>query len=212
MKFVQKTLKTCKLRLNYVKLRLGTAPASTARHLHAEKPVEAGVAAVIVVARPAGAAAVPAAPLARVIDARWGAGRPGLVLLVAVEDDDAALLAPAALGLELHVRPALAKHLLANIVLLRPIKGGLVVGGHHVRVLWLHREQPRLGLRLDQAEGARGEMGTLIDDEDAAAGAAPERRLLRVWLDGAESRRAGGGLDGAESRRAGGERAGARRR
>ena len=58
----------------------------------------------------AGAAVVPAAPLPRVADARWGTGRPVLVLLVAVEDDDTALLAPAAPGLDLHVCLALAAH------------------------------------------------------------------------------------------------------
>ncbi|XP_044374941.1 uncharacterized protein [Triticum aestivum] len=168
------------------------------RRLHAEKPVEAGVVAavaiiVVVVARLAWAGAVPAAALARVTEVRWRAGRPGLVLLVAVEDDDAALLAPAAPGLELRVRSALAAYLLPDVVLLHPLEGGLVVRGRHLGVLRLHREQPRLWLRPDQAKGtAWGGPGTLVDDEGAAACSAPEWRLLRLGLDGVErGRRAG---------------------
>ena len=69
----------------------------------------------------------------------------------------------------------LVEHLLADIVVPHPLEGGLV-GGGHLRVLRLHGEQFRLGLRLDQAERARGGAGALmpalLDDEGTATGAA----------------------------------------
>ena len=92
---------------------------------------------------------------------------------------------------------ALARHLLADVVLPRQFKGGLV-GGSHGLLLLLHGEQPRHGLRPDMA--GRGRIGTtaaLIDNE-GATGTTPERRVLRLRLDGAQRRRAGG--EGARQR------------
>ena len=64
----------------------------------------------------------------------------------------------------------------------------LVSGGHGL-VLLLDGEQPRLGLRLDEAgRGRRGATVALIDDEGVATGAALKRRLLWLRLGRAEGR------------------------
>ena len=63
--------------------------------------------------------------------------------------------------------PALALHLLADVVRLRPLEGGLGDGAH-LLVLLLHEEQCRLGLRPDEAVGRRRGAASLVDDEGAA--------------------------------------------
>ena len=81
---------------------------------------------------------------------RGGLDGPGLVIAV-VEDDNAALVAAAAPGCDLLEGATLVLHLLPDVVVPRPFQASLLVGGHGLMLL--HGEQPRLGLRLDEAGG-----------------------------------------------------------
>ena len=64
-----------------------------------------------------------------------------------------------------------------DVVLARPLEGGLIIGGH-VLMLVLHDDEPRLCLWIDEVGGgSKGATAALVDDYGATTGAPLERRL-----------------------------------
>ena len=99
--------------------RRSSSPAAL-EALHAEEPVELRVVVTVVVVVVSSAAAVPAAPLPRLA---WRVGRSeGVLVLVAVEDHHAVLvLAHTLAGSYLLQGSALSDHLVAEVVVPRPL-------------------------------------------------------------------------------------------
>lgn len=152
------------------------------RLLHVEKKlVEVDVVIIVVVAVIVlRSVVVLAAPLPWVGLANVVA-RPGHLLVVVIEDDDAVLLVGATSGGDLFKGAALALHLLPDVVV--PFEGSLIIGSHG-QVLLLDGEEPRLRHWLDEA----GRGIELVDDDAAVARAPPQRCLLQLRFDREERR------------------------